>query len=154
MRNSLMLPYFEEECFEMDKFVSWNFYSQIQRLCRNLAVKNNKDMFYTQFYANLAQDGKKFFPHMKGEESFHLINIFCEKFIKEVLYLNQQPGVSESQQQKVIFSATDFDIIQYLGGYVIGKLYYKIKGNSYNSAIAGSILNACKNEDTRSSTGE
>ena len=31
----------------------------------------------------------------------------------------------------------------------IRKLYYKIKGNSSNNIIAGSILAACKNEDTQ-----
>ena len=85
---------------------------------------------------------------MKGEESSLLIIISCMKFIKEVEYLNQQPVTSEAQQ-KVIFSARDFDIIQYLGGYVIRKLYYKIKDNSDNSIIDGSILAACKNEDTQ-----
>ena len=64
------------------------FYSEVQRLYRNLTVKNNKDLFYTQFYANLAQEGNKLFPQMKGEESSLLIIISCKKFMKVVEYLN------------------------------------------------------------------
>ena len=146
--NVAFKKYFEEECFAMDNFVAGEFYSQVQHLCINLAQTKNKELFYSQLYETLAQDGKKFFPHMKGEESSLLIIISCEKFIKEVENLIQKPGPSEVVQKEVIFSARDFEIIQYLGGYVIRKLHYKIKGNSSNNIIAGSIL-ACKNEDTQ-----
>ena len=63
---------------------------------------------------------------MKGEEYSLLIIISSEKFIKEVEYLNQQPVASEAQQ-KFIFSARDFDIIQYLGGYVVRNFTIKSK---------------------------
>ena len=112
--NVAFKKYFEEECFAMDNFVADEYYSQVQHLCLNLAKTKNKELFYSQLYGTSAQDGKKFFPHMKREESSLLLIISCEKFIKEVENLIQKPGPSEVVQKEVIFSARDFEIIQYL----------------------------------------
>ena len=55
--NTAFKKYFEEESFAMENFVTMDFYSEVQLLCKNLSDKKNKELFYSRLYCNLAPEG-------------------------------------------------------------------------------------------------
>ncbi len=91
-------------------------------------------------------NSKLFFPKMDiAEASLLAINI-CPKLINEVEHKSKQPAPSK-QPGTNILTERDLGSIEYLGGYVIRKLYYQYKGKDGANELVCSIFKACRSEE-------
>ena len=121
--NTKFANYYADKCFDQEHFISRVLFKRVDTLCAKLNKSRNKDTFFSEFYGEVALNSKLLFPEMEIAEASLLATNICPKLINEVEHKSRHLAPSK-QPGTTILTERDLSSIEYLGGYVIRKLYY------------------------------
>eukprot|EP00795_Rhopilema_esculentum_P016140 gene16140-7502_t len=137
---------FELYCKEryplQDGFISESSCNIIKKVLSKLVDKKSKELYYAEYYSELVNKSKELFPLLKEHEAPLLAIIVCERLMTEFQSVSKQPAPSVPQ-----INDRDKQCIQYIGGYVLRKLYYSIKTDSPQNEIMKSIIICFKDDN-------
>eukprot|EP00112_Aurelia_sp_Birch-Aquarium-sp1_P022715 Seg650.2 transcript_id=Seg650.2/GoldUCD/mRNA.D3Y31 product="hypothetical protein" protein_id=Seg650.2/GoldUCD/D3Y31 len=137
--NCKFANYYAEECFDQEHFISKVLFKRVDALCAKLHDNKNKDSFFSDFYGEIALNSKLFFPKMENAKASLLAISICPKLTNEVEHKSRQPAPSNKPGTTTL-TERDLSSIEYLGGYVIQKLYYQYdKGKDEANELVCSI---------------
>ena len=116
---------------------------EIQKLCKCLMKSGNAEKFYSNFYASVVLNSTKTYNGL----SRHAATLLCTKVADCILAQRKEKGETHTPDHTPTkLSDKEIAGLQYIGGYVLHKLYNKhIKiNNSEQSEQTASILKAGK----------
>ena len=129
---------FELYCKERgveDGFISKSFCAVIKKILSKLVDQKSKELYYAEYYSEVVNKSTEYFPLLKGNEAPLLAVIVCEKLMTEVQSVAKLHAPSVLQ-----INDRDRQCIEYIGGYVLRKLYYSIKTDSSKKTMKSIII--------------
>eukprot|EP00112_Aurelia_sp_Birch-Aquarium-sp1_P024921 Seg806.14 transcript_id=Seg806.14/GoldUCD/mRNA.D3Y31 product="hypothetical protein" protein_id=Seg806.14/GoldUCD/D3Y31 len=143
--NSAFASYYKDEVLKRDGFVTNAFFANIQNLSSKLINSSNKEAFYSDYYGDIIFDCQSYFPTLDSTHGSLLTTELCEKIINEVQFLTS-PGMV-TQQPTVSLTERDINCIEYIGGYVLRKVFYSMKMKQKANGTILSILSCFKSDE-------
>ena len=125
-----------------DGFISKSFCAVIKRILPKLVDQKSKELYYAEYYSEVVNKSTEYFPLLKDNEAPLLAVIVCEKLMTEVQSVAKLHALSVLQ-----INDRDRQCIEYIGGYVLRKLYYSIRTDSSKKTTMKSIIISFKEEN-------
>lgn len=106
-----------------------------------LVDQKSKELYYAEYYSEVVNKSYKYLPLLKENEAPLLAIIVCEKLMTEFQSVAKPHALSVP-----LINDRDKKCIEYIGGYVLRKLYYNIKTDSPQKSTMKSIIISFKEE--------
>ena len=144
--NSAFASYHRDDVFKLDGFVTNAFFANIKKISSKLINSSNKEAFYKDYYGEIIFNCQSYFPSLDFTHGSLLTTELCEKIVNEVQFLTSPEMVV--QQPTVSLTERDINCIEYIGGYVLRKVFYSLKMKQTASDTMLSILSCFKSDES------